>query len=569
MYTKQYKRIFSLFAFGLCLTLLNCGGDEGPSSPPETPQGFTAVGLNEQVRLTWTVQEGVTYNLFHSISAGLDAGSDAKVSNAASPHTFTGLTNNTVYYYILTAVNSAGSSEPTEEISATPLPPPPAPQGFMAEAFKGQVRLTWTAEEDLTYDLYHSTVAGFSLASGTKISNISSPYLHTGLTARTTYHYRLRAVNTSGPSEPTDEISATPYIVQEISAGVLHTCAVVNGRAMCWGAGGNGQLGNGDDVRKNTPQQVIGLTSGVTQISVWGSHTCAVVDGVAWCWGNDGSGRLGNGDASHTNVPAQVVGLTSGVEQISAGNDHTCAVVDGGAFCWGAGRHGRLGHNEPQMTDGDGDPVPGTGPGTNKSEPTQVAGLTSGVTQISAGQSHTCALVDGGVWCWGRGDAGQLGNGLNSSQDAPVKVNGLTSGVEQISVGFSHTCALVDGGVWCWGVGSDGRLGNNSRSNANAPVQVVDDMGTAISGVTQISAGGLHTCVVAGGGAFCWGSDSGGQLGNSNGSDVSTPQQVDGLTSGVTQISTGELHTCAVVDGEAWCWGKRRIRSNRRWHGNG
>ena len=173
MYMKQYKRIFNLLALGLCLTLLNCGGS---SSPPETPKGFTAVALNKQVMLTWDAQEGVTYDLFHSISAGLDVGSDATVPDATSPHTFTGLTNGTTYYYLLTATNSAGASEPTEEISATPLPPPAAPENFMAEASKEQVTLTWTAEEELTYDLYYSTAAGFSLEDGAKIPNVSSPH---------------------------------------------------------------------------------------------------------------------------------------------------------------------------------------------------------------------------------------------------------------------------------------------------------------------------------------------------------------------------------------------------------
>ena len=567
---KQYKYIFSLWVFGLCLTLLNCGGDEGPSSPPETPQSFTAVGLNEQVRLTWTVQEGVTYNLFHSISAGLDAGSDAKVSNASSPHTFTGLTNNTTYYYILTAVNSAGSSEPTEEISATPLPPPPAPQGFMAEAFKGQVRLTWTSEEDVTYDLYHSTVAGFSLASGTKISNISSPYLHTGLTAGTTYHYRLRAVNTSGPSEPTDEISATPYIVQEISAGEHHTCALLNAGVKCWGKGGEGQLGNSDTSNANLPQQVTGLTSGVTQISAGLIHTCALVDGGAFCWGEGSNGRLGHnempeemdgmmvgGPLMNKSEPTQVAGLTIGVTQIAAGSEHTCAVVDGGAFCWGEGSFGRLGHND-MLEEMDGVMV--GGPLMDKSEPTQVFGLTSGVTQISAGFEHTCAVVDGGAWCWGRGDLGQLGNGGTSHSNFPVQVMGLTSRVTQISAGGFYTCAVVNGEAWCWGGGALGVLGNGSEDDLHRPGQVMGLSGE----VTHISARGQHTCAVVGGSAFCWGRGDSGQLGNGGTSRGNTaPQQVSGLTSEVNHVSagrdqSGNSHTCAVVDGEAFCWGSSR-----------
>ena len=73
-------------------------------------------------------------------------------------------------------------------------------------------------------------------------------------------------------------------------------------------------------------------------------------------------------------------------------------------------------------------------------------------TQISAGLSHTCAVVNGGAKCWGRNIVGQLGDGTMSLRSKPVDVVGLTSGVATISVGDGHTCAVTTaGGVKCWG----------------------------------------------------------------------------------------------------------------------
>jgi hypothetical protein len=41
-----------------------------------------------------------------------------------------------------------------------------------------------------------------------------------------------------------------------------------------------------------------------------------------------------------------------------------------------------------------------------------------------------------------------------------------------IAAGVSHTCAVVNGGVQCWGDDSSGQLGNNSTTGSNVPVQV-------------------------------------------------------------------------------------------------
>jgi alpha-tubulin suppressor-like RCC1 family protein len=338
-----------------------------------------------------------------------------------------------------------------------------------------------------------------------------------------------------------------------IDAGDLHVCAIdVTKQPWCWGKDNFGQLGNGTTTNHSAvPVMVAGSVQAI-QIGAGNEFSCAlVVGGAVYCWGRGDEGQLGNGTNSSAKKPKQVIGLPP-ASAIAVGGFHACAVLlDGGAVrCWGANTFGALGN----------------GTTTSSNVPVPVAGIFNALT-ITAGGFHTCALLSGGdVQCWGDNFDGQVGDGTNTDRLVPAQVVGLTRGATQISAGLSHTCALLGttNDAACWGDGFHGQLGDGVFASTNIPVPYLGPVqppaGGPGTGPVQVAAGYSHTCVsMTTGVVECFGSNEDGELGNGGGgiADASAvPVLVIGLTTGTQAVNEGGLSGCALTQAlGVKCWG--------------
>ncbi|MFZ3009609.1 MAG: prepilin-type N-terminal cleavage/methylation domain-containing protein [Candidatus Microsaccharimonas sp.] len=128
--------------------------------------------------------------------------------------------------------------------------------------------------------------------------------------------------------------------------------------------------------------------------------------------------------------------------------------------------------------------------------------------------------------------------------------------------GSSRNCAISRGNTaYCWGTNTYGQLGNNSTTNSAIPAAVLTTGVLSGKTIKSLTLGYQHTCAIASDDkVYCWGRNNYGQLGNSTTTDSSVPVVVSttGVLSGKTikSLVAGFAHTCALAtDSKVYCWG--------------
>jgi len=127
-----------------------------------------------------------------------------------------------------------------------------------------------------------------------------------------------------------------------------------------------------------------------------------------------------------------------------------------------------------------------------------------------------------------------------------------TLAASQVTTGVSHSCALALGSIYCWGSNEFGQVGNGATADALGPELV-----TGTERYQNLCAGNEHTCGLTDlGEVFCWGNNQRGQLGQGDRRALSRAARVS-LPGNATQVTCGFAHTCALLgNAEAWCWGQ-------------
>lgn len=292
----------------------------------------------------------------------------------------------------------------------------------------------------------------------------------------------------------------------------------------------------------------------IAQVSAGGQGTCArKTDGSVWCWGSNRYGELGNGTTLGQlcgtylcdPTPGKVTALATSVANVSAGFGGSACAVKTDGSVWCWGRN-----EQGQLGDGTkGDPgCPGA---TCKGVPVQVTAMTNADAAEVGGVQACAHKKDGTVWCWGNNGSGELGDGTLVGKTTPVEVTSLGNVVDSITGAIDSACARkTDRTWWCWGRNDFGQIGDGSVSPAKTPP-------VQLSGMSQakgIAPGMFFACGVrADGSAWCWGQNETGQLGDGTitGQLCSglkckpTPVQVGSLGTTVAQVTAGLYHACA------------------------
>ncbi|MBA2663172.1 MAG: hypothetical protein H0U74_12845 [Bradymonadaceae bacterium] len=385
------------------------------------------------------------------------------------------------------------------------------------------------------------------------------------------------------------DLNGAPAI--KISAGHRHACALVEGDAQnevwCWGSNQQGAVNGVNAAPANrSPEHVVlpDLAGNPSAISAGTWHSCAVSSGKVYCWGRNNYLQIDTEAGVGVNFLSPRAAPIAADEHddfigVDAGEDHSCAwKADGAIYCWGRSDFGQLlapdlmagarevstGRSHTCLLNGQGrvschgnnaEYVLGTDALNSRAHEVNLGSGRMAV-QLDSGQAFVCAVLDdGSVWCWGRNEASQLGNGEQTFDWNVHEID--ANDVFQIALGEAHVCANTNEGLVCWGRNESAQTGS-AELTLVGPRNHLSGLEGAM--VSRLALGASHGCIASPSSVYCWGSNRLGQLGIQEGEGLlvsdyeADPVALDLLA--VADLSAGAGHTCALRStGERRCWG--------------
>lgn len=329
-------------------------------------------------------------------------------------------------------------------------------------------------------------------------------------------------------------------------SGIKKTLSSDGGQCYLTNAGAlycrSGYPGDGTaNALNNAPIRVLDLQITDFAVSRWPDagyrSICAIrSDKTLWCWGD--AGLVGDGFNLAQNYPVYVM---SHVTSVKKGAGHTCALKDSGQlFCWGMNYSGQLGLGSANGT-------------TTVLLPKEVFS-SSDVSAFALGKSHTCAIINGQLKCWGDANSGQIGDlfSMGTNQFAPVDVFSASPlpnpAYLKIVIGDDHSCTtLTTGTIRCWGFNNFGQLGRGDVTKQPIPI---NDLAIPFA---EMYAGLTQTCSTDSAADLrCWGSPNGVNAGY-----LTTPPTT-ALLPNVTAVNLGATST-VISNGQLYLWGTRSL----------
>ena len=203
------------------VTSTNSAGESADSPetiaamPPAVPTGLGATPGANQVTLQWTASAGPSGATSYKVSRSTTSGSGYAVIGTVTSPTISYADNTaisgTTYYYVVAGVNASGTGANSTEVSATPTGAPQAPTGVTVVTNYTSLTLNWTAAAGAptSYNVKRSTTTGTEVTLPAGAGVTDTTFTDTTVATGTTYFYTVSAVNGSGESADSAEVSGT------------------------------------------------------------------------------------------------------------------------------------------------------------------------------------------------------------------------------------------------------------------------------------------------------------------------------------------------------------------------